>query len=161
MGGRKATPPQGDPMKHITILALDGTIASTVTGPADIFSLAGVLWNRIRGVQPEPYFKVVIASVQGKPVGCVNGIVIQPHLSLEEVKRTDLIIISAEDLAVLDATSRRTVPWLLKHHKAGSTLASVCTGLSCWRRPASWTAKGQPRTGDSRRFSGNDTRGWT
>jgi len=128
MGGRKATPPQGDPMKHITILALDGTIASTVTGPADIFSLAGVLWNRICGVQPEPYFKVVIASVQGKPVGCVNGIVIQPHLSLEEVKRTDLIIISAEDLAVLDATSRRTVPWLLKHHKAGSTLASVCTG---------------------------------
>jgi len=51
-------------MKHITILALDGTIASTVTGPTDIFSLAGVLWNQICGVQPEPYFKVFIASVQ-------------------------------------------------------------------------------------------------
>ena len=115
-------------MKHITILALDGTIASTVTGPTDIFSLAGVLWNQICGLQPEPYFKVVIASVQGKPVECVNGIVIQPHLSLDQVKRTDLIIISAEDLSALEVTSCRTIPWLLKHHKAGSTLASVCTG---------------------------------
>jgi transcriptional regulator GlxA family with amidase domain len=115
-------------MKHITILALDGTIASTVTGPTDIFSLAGVLWNQICGVRPEPYFKVVIASVRGKPVECVNGIVIQPHLSLDEVKRTDLIIISAEDLTALDASSRRTTPWLIKHHKAGATLASVCTG---------------------------------
>jgi transcriptional regulator GlxA family with amidase domain len=115
-------------MKHITMLALDGTVASTVTGPTDIFGLAGVIWNQICGVQPEPYFKVVIASVRGKPVQCVNGIVIQPHLSLDEVKKTDLIIISAEDLAALDATSRRTIPWLLKHHKAGTTLASVCTG---------------------------------
>ncbi len=115
-------------MKHITLLALDGTIASTVTGPTDIFSLAGVLWNQICGFQPEPYFKVVIASVRGRPVKCVNGIVIQPHLSLDEVKKTDLIIISAEDIAALDATSRHTAPWLLKHHKAGSTLASVCTG---------------------------------
>lgn len=84
-------------MKHITILALDGTVASTVTGPADIFSLAGVLWNRIRGVQPEPYFKVAIASVRGKPVECVNGIVIHPQLSLDKTEKTDLITISAED----------------------------------------------------------------
>lgn len=89
-------------MKNITILALDGTIASTVTGPTDIFSLAGVLWNQISGVQPEPYFKVFIASVQGKPVECLNGIVIQPHLSLDEVKRTDLVIISAEDFPHFD-----------------------------------------------------------
>lgn len=128
MGGRRANSHEGAIMKHITILALDGTIASTVTGPADIFSLAGVLWNRIRGVQPERYFKVVIASVRGKPVECVNSIVIRPHVSLEKVQKTDLVIISAEDLAVLDATSRRIVPWLLKHHQAGATLASVCTG---------------------------------
>jgi hypothetical protein len=54
--------------------------------------------------------------------------VIQPHLSLDEVKRTDLIIISSEDLTALDASSRRAAPWLLKHHEAGATLASVCTG---------------------------------
>ncbi|MGE5842962.1 MAG: hypothetical protein ACM335_11820, partial [Deltaproteobacteria bacterium] len=90
------------------MLALDGTVASTVTGPTDIFSLAGVLWNQIHGVRPEPYFKVVIASDKGKPVRCVNRIVIQPHLSLEKVEHTDLIIVSAEDLASLESTSRRT-----------------------------------------------------
>jgi transcriptional regulator GlxA family with amidase domain len=115
-------------MKHIVILALDGTIASTVTGPADIFSLAGVLWNRIRGVEPEPYFRVAIASVQGKSVACVNGMVIQPQLSLDEVKEADLVIISAEDLAALETTSGSTVPWLVRHHESGATLASVCTG---------------------------------
>jgi transcriptional regulator GlxA family with amidase domain len=71
---------------------------------------------------------VVIASAEGKPVTCVNGVVIQPHLSASDVDRTDLILISAEAIAAVDATSRSTSPWLIRHHEAGSTLASVCTG---------------------------------
>jgi len=115
-------------MKKVTILALDGTIGSTVTGPVDIFSQAGVLWNQICGVKPNPCFQVAIATVDGKPARCVNGVLIQPHFSIEEVKETDLVIISAEDLDFLEGTYPSTTPWLLKHFEAGSTLASVCTG---------------------------------
>jgi len=115
-------------MKNITVLALEKTVASTVTGPMDIFSQAGVMWNQIFGLAPNPYFKVAIATVNGKPVKCLNGVVIKPHFSIQEVKQTDLVIISAEDLQELEKTYRQTRPWLLKLFEAGTTLASVCTG---------------------------------
>ncbi len=115
-------------MKKVTILALEKTVSSTVTGPMDIFSQAGVMWNQIFGLAPSPYFKVAIATVNGKPVECLNGVVIKPHFSIKEVKKTDLIIISAEDLQELERTYRQTRPWLLKLFEEGSTLASVCTG---------------------------------
>ena len=115
-------------MKNITILALEKTVASTVTGPMDIFSQAGVMWNRIFGLAPSPCFKVTIATVDGKPVECLNGVVIKPHFSIKEVKKTDLIIISAENLEELERTYRKTCPWLLNLYEEGATLASVCTG---------------------------------
>lgn len=115
-------------MKEVTILALEKTVASTVTGPMDIFSQAGVLWNQIFGLAPSPYFRVSIATVDGRPVECLNGVIIKPHFSLREVKKTDLVIISAEDLQELEKTYHRTRPWLLKQVEEGATLASVCTG---------------------------------
>jgi transcriptional regulator GlxA family with amidase domain len=115
-------------MKKVTILALERTVASTVTGPMDIFSLAGVMWNQIFGLAPSPYFQVAIASVNGKPVECLNNVVIKPHFSIKEVKTSDLIIISAEDLPALEKTYQKTRPWLLGHYSQGATLASVCTG---------------------------------
>jgi transcriptional regulator GlxA family with amidase domain len=115
-------------VKKVTILALEKTVASTVTGPMDIFSLAGILWNQIFDLAPSPYFQVAIASVNGKPVECLNGVVIKPHFSMKEVEHTDLIIISAEDLPALEKTYQQTRPWLLRHYSQGATLASVCTG---------------------------------
>lgn len=115
-------------MKEVTILALGKTVSSTVTGPMDIFSQAGVMWNQIFGLAPSPYFKVAIATVSGKPVECLNGIFIKPHFSIKEVKKTDLVIISSEDLQELERTYRQTRPWLLNLFQEGATLASVCTG---------------------------------
>jgi transcriptional regulator GlxA family with amidase domain len=115
-------------VKKVTILALEKTVASTVTGPMDIFSLAGVLWNQIFDLAPSPYFQVAIASVTGKPVECLNSVVIKPHFSIKDVGHTDLIIISAEDLPALEETYQQTRPWLLRHYSQGATLASVCTG---------------------------------
>ena len=115
-------------MKNITILALKNTVASTVTGPMDIFSQAGVLWNKLLGLAPDPYFEVSIVTVDGQLLECLNGITLKPHSSMQEVKKTDLVIISAEDLQHLDKTSLQTRPWLLKHYAAGAILASVCTG---------------------------------
>jgi transcriptional regulator GlxA family with amidase domain len=115
-------------LKNVTILALEKTVSSTVTGPMDIFSQAGVMWNQIFGLAPSPYFQVAIATVNGKPVECLNGVVIKPHFSIKEVKKTDLVIISAEDLQELEKTFRQTRPWLLKLFEEGATLASVCTG---------------------------------
>lgn len=112
----------------MTILALERTMASTVTGPLDIFSQAGVLWNQIGGLDPEPRFRVEIATVDGGAVECLNQVRIQPHTAMDKVKYTDLVIISSEDLSVLSEARKKVVPWVIDRFKNGASIASVCTG---------------------------------
>lgn len=114
--------------KSVTVLALDKTMASTVTGPMDIFSLAGILWNKIRGEKPCVCFNVKIASVDGKVVTCLNQALIKPNCAISAVKNTDIILISAADLATMHLYETKVKAWLLHHYKRGSTVISVCTG---------------------------------
>ncbi len=115
-------------MKKVTILALEETIASTVTGPLDILGQAGVLWNLIQGRDPVPRFTVEVASVSGGSVRCMSGLRIQADCAINDVAHTDLVVISAEHLGVLDEARTQVVPWLKHHWEAGAHLASVCTG---------------------------------
>ena len=115
-------------MKDVIILALDRTLASTVTGPLDILGQAGVLWNLICNQTPEPFFRVRIASLDGRPVTCHNEVIIRPHLAMDEVDRTDLILISAENLASLDRASDPAAGWLKERFADGASIASICTG---------------------------------
>lgn len=115
-------------MKKVTILALEQTIASTVTGPLDILGQAGVLWNLIQGRDPEPRFAVEVATVTGGSICCMGGLRIQADCGIDDVKHTDLIVISAENLGAVDQARERAVPWLKRHWDAGAYLSSVCTG---------------------------------
>lgn len=117
-------------MKRITILASDGAVASTITGPMDVFSLAGVLYNVICGQKPRPYFQVRIASIDGKPVKCFNRLIIQPHCSIHDIENSDLIMISALTGDALGGHNpgSETAVWLRKQYRKGSHLAGVCTG---------------------------------
>jgi transcriptional regulator GlxA family with amidase domain len=50
--------------------------------------------------------------------------------SLKDIKKTDLIIIPAIDGDMKNALelNRDFVPWIVKHHKAGAEIASLCIG---------------------------------
>lgn len=103
-------------------------MSSTVTGPADIFGLAGVLWPAIGGQALTPQFETVIGALSNEPVVCLNQTLIQPNTSIDEIDQTDLVIISAADLGSLEHGADRLVPWLKRHYENGATIASVCTG---------------------------------
>ena len=49
-------------MIKIVVTAFDGALASTITGVVDLFSMAGVSWNRIQKQQVQRLFEVKIAS---------------------------------------------------------------------------------------------------
>lgn len=115
-------------MKDVAILALDNTLSSTVTGPLDILGQAGVLWNQIAGMQPDPFFNVRIVSVDGKPVRCHNNVILDVQDSIHDVQNGGLIIISSEDLNVLDDMSKKVTPWLIDRYEQGASIASICTG---------------------------------
>ena len=85
-------------MKKVTILGTYNTMATTIFGPMDILNQAGRLWNRVNKSPQTPLFEVTIASADGEPIKSVNNIHIQPHCSIKEVQRTDLIIISSATL---------------------------------------------------------------
>lgn len=116
-------------MKQITILGLHNTIATTVSGPMDVFFQAGQLWNHIHGMPLTPYFNVEIVSWDGHPVKCLNNLRLSPHRAMDEVDRSDLIIIpsiSGIDRSI--AHSGPIIEWLRFHHERGAAVASVCTG---------------------------------
>jgi transcriptional regulator GlxA family with amidase domain len=80
-------------MKNIYILGFDQALASAITGVLDLFALAGVTWNRIQGSQPAPIFNVKIASANGEPIRCINGINLGAHVSFDQIKQADALII--------------------------------------------------------------------
>ena len=65
---------------HITILVPGFGLPSPVIGAYEVFTNAGVLWNTLRGEQVAAPFRVVTASVDGKPVSYDGGVVIRPDL---------------------------------------------------------------------------------
>lgn len=116
-------------MKRVTILALYNTMASTVTGPMDIFYQAGVVWNYFRGQRLTPFFKTEIVTIRGEAFKCLNGTRMLSDGSISDVSSTDLIIVSS--ILNIEQTMKHegeAVEWLKEHYRRGAQIATVCTG---------------------------------
>ncbi len=117
-------------MRKVTILAPYNTMATTIFGPMDIFNQAGRLWNRLAESPQTPFFDVTVASPDGRPIRSANSIYIQPHCGAEDVRETDLIIISSA--TYIDEILKRNpdLPnWIRNHYNRGAHVASICTGV--------------------------------
>ena len=114
----------------VTILGYDQAYASAITGVLDLFALAGVTWQRMQGMKPNQAFDVQLASLSGKPIRCINQLEIKSHVSIEEVEKTDLLLIptiGGDIEQVLDANSA-LLSHLREHYRNGTDIASNCSG---------------------------------
>src|SRR5256885_6920037 len=118
-------------MIDVTVLFLDGTFSSTAIGPMEVFRHAGNLWNILTGQRPLPRFRVTTASAHARPVRCDGPIHIRPATSIASIRKTQLIFIPTTGLSLDDVVERNgpVVPWLLRWHKRGAAIASVCSGV--------------------------------
>jgi transcriptional regulator GlxA family with amidase domain len=117
-------------MKKVTLLGLHNTMATTLFGPMDIFNQAGRLWQRVNHQPRSPYFDVVIASADGQPIRCANNVLVQPHLGIQSVQRTDLLVISAATyIDEILEKNPELLPWIRKQYYQGAHVASICTGV--------------------------------
>ena len=116
----------------VTVILLDGGYASTAIGPMEVFHSAGMLWNWLKGEPHEPRFRVRVASPGGRMVKSLCDLGIKPHCALEDIDRTDIVVISASAWDLQDRIIRNTsiVTWLKKMHVQGAYLASVCSGAA-------------------------------
>ncbi len=112
----------------VAVLALQDASATTIIGPQDVFSMAGVLYEQSQGREPVPYFSVQVVTADGLPVSCFNNLVVTPHCSIHE-SEPDVIIVPG--LLNVDETLQRngeTIDWLKKCYKQGSLLTTICSG---------------------------------
>ena len=116
-------------MKSVTVLAMQNTMAATVTSPMDVFYQAGVMWNFFNGEVPSPYFDVRLVTSNGQPFRCLNGVRLVPEGSIHDVVSTDLIVVSSIlDIDKVLTRQAEVVDWLLSMHDRGSHIATICSG---------------------------------
>ncbi|HVY02826.1 MAG TPA: helix-turn-helix domain-containing protein [Caulobacterales bacterium] len=120
-------------MLDVTVVLLDDGYASTALLPIEIFHSAGALWSELRGEAPEPRFRVTAVSLDGAPVRSpYGGLVMSPQRAVQDVAKTDLIILPTPGLALDErlVETSAIVPWLRSHHAAGAYIAGVCMGAA-------------------------------
>ena len=116
-------------MKHMTILVPsgDGNNLSSIVGTYKIFSRANDYWKR---VHKKEMFKIQLAG-NAKSVKFYDGLFcVQPHASINAIRKTDLIIIPSlnhnYDISV--KRNQSIIDWISFQRRKGAEIASICTG---------------------------------
>ncbi len=114
----------------ISILATDGCVSSVLTGLLDYINIANMLWMTSVESNGEVLCKTEIVGIDRNGVKTSSGIVINPDKTIDEVKKTNYIMLPAF-LYPFDVTTEKLKPavnWIKKSYKKGATIASTCTG---------------------------------
>lgn len=119
-------------MTHITLLAYPNCSASGVYAAIDAFSIANI-WHKQLRPQPENKtepFGWDIVSIDGEAVMGSGRATIVPHLSIQAVDTTDIIIIpgSLPPLRFIGKVPNALSRWLRHHHDQGALIGTICTG---------------------------------
>lgn len=119
-------------MIDVTVVLVNDGYASTAIAPLEVFSSAGVLLNAFAGRQPQPRFRVTMASVDGEPVRSAHQMSVAPQTSIREIDNADLIIVSAIGLDIDEAIAAHQplLPWLRERAEGGAWVAAACAGVS-------------------------------
>lgn len=114
-------------MKHISILIPHEAVMASIVDPRTIFT--GVN-DFLQAAGKPALFRVQLVGLT-KQVKLTNGqFSVHTDALLDDIKKTDLIIIPAfgGDLKVSVKKNKNFVPWIIKHYKRGTEVASLCIG---------------------------------
>lgn len=115
-------------MKHISILVPGGdTSLSNLEATYKMFRMAN---DHLHRVGQSPLFDVHLVG-QTKDSQVSNDVFsIRPDATIEQVARTDLIIIPAihGDIHTILKLNNAFIPWIIRQHQQGAEVASLCIG---------------------------------
>lgn len=119
-------------MLDVTVVLFEDGMSSTAIMPVEIFHSAGRLWHDVHGRPPRPAFRVRTVSLDGGPVQSPYGIGLQAEGSIDDVERTDIVIVptSGLELDLKLVAHSRLLPWLRRHYEQGAYVAGVCMGAA-------------------------------
>lgn len=114
-------------MKNISILVPETAIMEAIADPRYVFTAAN---DMLVASGKKPLFNVQLVGLK-KHVKLMNDLVtVHPDKTIDEITKTDLIIIPALSGNLPDALERnkKYIPWLIEQHAKGAELASLCIG---------------------------------
>ena len=114
-------------MKHITILVPKNAILGSIEGPRQLLAGANS-WAMSMG--KGPLFQVQLVGFTRETPLIYGMYTIRTEHTIEEIKKTDLVIIPAldGDLKIALEQNKDFIPWIVKQYKAGAEIASLCVG---------------------------------
>lgn len=114
-------------MKHISILVPKGAILGSLEGSRQLLTQV----NQFVMAKGDPPLFTVQLVGSSKEIPLSGGsFTVHADVLLDDVKKTDLIIIPAVDGELKSAIENNSdlLPWITKQHQRGAEVASLCLG---------------------------------
>ena len=111
---------------HISILVPEAAVLASVSDPRYMFSAVNEF---MIAAGKEPLFHVQLVGVT-ETVRLQGAFTVSTDARLEDVEKTDLIFVPAlfGDLKTALEKNTALVPWIVRQHEQGATVASLCLG---------------------------------
>lgn len=116
------------PLQRVSILAVDGVFASTLTQAKDFFHLASLRYGKQLGQGLTPAFETRLVSPNGQPVHSFSDVTLSVDGPLGP---SDIIILPAfvENFDTLCERYPQVMPWLREQHGRGAVLCGEASGV--------------------------------
>ena len=116
---------------NVSILVFKGCIALPSIGSLELLYRSGQIHYQQKGDSSgRSFFDIQLVAVSDFPVPSVNRYPIHCDAQIDQIKKTDLVLIPALDGNIPDqlAENRACIPWIRQMHANGADIASICTG---------------------------------
>lgn len=140
-------------MKHVSILLPEGAILGSIEGPRQLLAQVN---HFFQSKGESPMFNIQLVGIKKEIRLSGGAFTAHAGAMIQDVKKTDLIIIPAVDGDPADGIERNKefIPWIQQQHGQGAEVASLCigafilasTGLANGKKLAThWLAENQFR----------------
>jgi transcriptional regulator GlxA family with amidase domain len=116
----------------VAIVAAPESSPSILYGLYDVLLAVGVVYPDMTMGEPgEAMLDVRIVNATGKPFRCFGNVMVEPHASVDDMPRADVVIV-CDMYSPIDAALRgrypREISWLRRMHDGGALVTAVCSG---------------------------------
>ena len=107
--------------RNLAILIFDDVEVLDFCGPFEVFSVAS------RFTDP-PALRVVTVAEQVRPVEARGGLSVNPHCSLADCPRPDILLVPGGQGTRREMNNPRLIEWIREKAAGAELVLSVCTG---------------------------------
>lgn len=114
-------------MKHISILVPKGAVLGSVEGPRQVLTEVN---KYLTNLGKPALFNVQLVGLAEEVSAAGGKYTVYTDARLDDIRRTDLIIVPAldGDLQKTVEMNQDFIPWIVKHHRKGAEVGSLCVG---------------------------------